>query len=173
MIGRGTRLCPDLFGLGEDKEKFFIFDLCNNFEFFQQELKESDPKLTDSLTTTIVKTRLKLSQVIEDSLITSDSPEFDADNENLRNSLLDILHHHVATMEKDNFFVRRNLKQVEEFSERSRWDNLNDTDREEIKESLAYLPNNLPQEDELAKRFDLLCLKLQLAILKSTNDYTR
>ena len=38
MIGRGTRLCPDLFGLGEDKEKFFIFDLCNNFEFFQQEL---------------------------------------------------------------------------------------------------------------------------------------
>ena len=35
MIGRGTRLCPDLLGEGIDKEKFLIFDFCNNFEFFR------------------------------------------------------------------------------------------------------------------------------------------
>jgi type I restriction enzyme, R subunit len=64
MIGRGTRLCPDLFGIGQDKNKFFIFDLCSNFEFFNQELKESDPKLADSLSTRLVKSRLELIQAI-------------------------------------------------------------------------------------------------------------
>ena len=28
MIGRGTRLCPDLLGVGIDKERFLIFDFC-------------------------------------------------------------------------------------------------------------------------------------------------
>lgn len=32
MIGRGTRLCQGLLD-GEDKEKFYIFDFCGNFEF--------------------------------------------------------------------------------------------------------------------------------------------
>ena len=34
MIGRGTRLCPGLLD-GKDKEKFYIFDFCGNFEFFR------------------------------------------------------------------------------------------------------------------------------------------
>jgi type I restriction enzyme R subunit len=34
MVGRGTRTCKDLFGPGRDKECFWIFDLCQNLEFF-------------------------------------------------------------------------------------------------------------------------------------------
>ena len=34
MVGRGTRLCPDLFGPGSDKSFFWIFDYCQNLEFF-------------------------------------------------------------------------------------------------------------------------------------------
>ncbi len=34
MIGRGTRLCLGLMD-GKDKDKFYIFDLCGNFEFFR------------------------------------------------------------------------------------------------------------------------------------------
>ncbi|MEG2081485.1 MAG: DEAD/DEAH box helicase family protein, partial [Oscillospiraceae bacterium] len=34
MIGRGTRLCPNLID-GKDKDKFYIFDFCGNFEFFR------------------------------------------------------------------------------------------------------------------------------------------
>ena len=36
MIGRGTRLSPDLFGPGKDKEFFYVFDYCQNLEFFSQ-----------------------------------------------------------------------------------------------------------------------------------------
>ena len=34
MMGRGTRLCPDLFGPGQHKEFFRVFDYCQNLEFF-------------------------------------------------------------------------------------------------------------------------------------------
>ena len=36
MVGRGTRLCPNLFGPGKDKQNFKIFDICGNLEFFSQ-----------------------------------------------------------------------------------------------------------------------------------------
>ena len=40
MIGRGTRLSKDLFGIGQDKTHFLIFDYCGNFEFFRENRKE-------------------------------------------------------------------------------------------------------------------------------------
>ena len=167
MIGRGTRLCEDLFGVGQHKEKFFIFDLCSNFDYFNQEIEEKDPKPADSISTKLVKARLELSQVIQQQ----DADNSQTENQELRQSLLDNLHQHVATMEKQNFLVRKHLPQVEEFSERDRWNSLSDRDTEQIAESLAHLPNGLPKEDELAKRFDLLCLKLQLAVLKGSSDF--
>ena len=74
-------------------------------------------------------------------------------------------------MEKENFLVRRHLQQVEEFAKRERWEQLSQDDVEAIAESLAPLPNGLPHGDRLAKEFDLLCLKLQLSILKRTDDF--
>lgn len=41
MIGRGTRLREDLFGPGQDKEYFLIFDYVGNFEFLERIQKES------------------------------------------------------------------------------------------------------------------------------------
>lgn len=91
----------------------------------------------------------------------------------LKDNLLDYLHQHVANMEQDNFLVRRHLEAVETFSQRERWECLNEDDIDTITEELAPLPNKLPREKELAKRFDLLCLKLQLSIVKQDNQFTR
>jgi type I restriction enzyme R subunit len=91
----------------------------------------------------------------------------------LNTSLLDALHEHVATMPRDNFLVRRRLQQVETFSPRDRWNHLSEEDAATIADSLAGLPNGLPNEDPLAKEFDLLCLQLQLAILKTSSSYER
>ena len=49
MIGRGTRLCPDLFGPGRHKEFFYVFDFCQNFEFFNQNPEVADGAVADSL----------------------------------------------------------------------------------------------------------------------------
>lgn len=160
MIGRGTRLCPDLFGIGSDKQVFLIFDLCGNFDFFEQHLPKTNRKPSESLTTRLVKTRLELSQIL------TNEPE-------LRNQLLNDLHQHVSTMEPENFLVRPHLQQVEEFSHRERWNQLNPNDLELISSSLAHLPNSLPPGSRLAKEFDLLCLKLQLSILKPTDNFVK
>ena len=49
MIGRGTRLCPNIFGDGKDKELFYIFDWCGNFDYFSKNPDGIDPSKGYSL----------------------------------------------------------------------------------------------------------------------------
>ncbi|MGH3390172.1 MAG: type I restriction-modification enzyme R subunit C-terminal domain-containing protein [Actinomadura sp.] len=49
MIGRGTRLCRDLFGPGQDKKQFLVFDLGRNVEFFNSDIPEADARVQPSL----------------------------------------------------------------------------------------------------------------------------
>lgn len=161
MIGRGTRLCPDIFGVGENKTEFLIFDLCGNFDYFEQNITEKAQKPRESLSTRLFKARLALSQQLKSSF-----PDV-----TLQDFLLDDLHQQVTSMEKENFLVRRHLKTVEEFSERERWNHLKSEDLPLINQSLAVLPNGLKSEKRLTKEFDLLCTQLQLAIsLNSPNS---
>jgi type I restriction enzyme R subunit len=180
MIGRGTRLCGDLFGPGKDKTEFLVFDLCGNFEYFEQDIDETQQKLPETLTTRLVKHRLELATRLTPSKksatprVREATGTYKVDRaSDLYTSLLDALHQHVATMPLENFLVRRRLPQVETFRQRDRWNNLSKEDVATIANSLAGLPNGLPNEDPLAKEFDLLCLKLQLAILKTSNSYGR
>ncbi|BAZ16376.1 type III restriction enzyme res subunit [Calothrix sp. NIES-4071] len=71
-----------------------------------------------------------------------------------------ILHQHVESMERDNFLVRPYLEQVDDFSQRARWDEMKLEDVEVINK-LAELNHGLPTENPLSKQFNLLCLKLQ------------
>jgi len=60
MIGRGTRLCPGLFGPGRDKEFFSIFDWCRNFEFFNENPQTTEGALGDSLSKRLFAARVGL-----------------------------------------------------------------------------------------------------------------
>ena len=60
MLGRGTRLCPDLFGPGRHKEYYLVFDLCQNFEFFNQNPELADGAAGDSLTKRLFAERVRL-----------------------------------------------------------------------------------------------------------------
>ena len=60
MIGRGTRLCPDLFGPGKDKEFFYVFDYCQNLEFFSQQLPATEGATSESLAKRLFNARLEL-----------------------------------------------------------------------------------------------------------------
>ena len=46
MIGRGTRLCSNLFGEGEDKKEFYVFDYMRNFQFFDEHPKGKELGVT-------------------------------------------------------------------------------------------------------------------------------
>ena len=54
MIGRGTRLCKNLFGPGKDKTTFQIFDHWGNFEYFDELKKEVAPTRAKSLPLSLI-----------------------------------------------------------------------------------------------------------------------
>ncbi|MFC9519191.1 DEAD/DEAH box helicase family protein [Nocardiaceae bacterium NPDC056970] len=156
MIGRGTRLCPDLFGPGQDKQDFLVFDFCGNLEYFNQDLPGSEGSNQKSLSQRIFESRLGL-------VTTLDKAGAEAD---LRTSTAEALHTFVAGMSLDNVLVRPYRKAVEHFAVGEAWDALPPEDIN-VALGLAGLPTAAIDPDEEAKRFDLLILRRQLAQLQS------
>jgi len=159
MIGRGTRLCPDLFGPGKDKELFCIFDFCDNFDFFGANPEGYEGRIQESIKQRIFRRRLAIAEVLQKSK---------ADvRPHLHESLLDAMHDEVARMNKDNFIIRPHLRYVEKFNDRPRWNSLSTGDIADIMEHLTHLPVE-DNDDEFARRFDLLCLNMQLSMLEGS-----
>jgi type I restriction enzyme R subunit len=154
MIGRGTRLCPDLFGPGQDKKDFLVFDFCGNLEFFSQDLPTAEGSIQKSLSQRLFEARLGL-------VIRLDAVHVDAE---LRDSAARTLYEIVAGMNLDNVLVRPHRREVERFAFWSVWASLSDADTEAVL-GLAGLPSAVRDDDEKAKRFDLLMLHRQLAQL--------
>ncbi len=152
MIGRGTRLRPDLFGPGEDKQDFLVFDFCGNLEYFSQDLPGSVGQVQTSLSQRLFEARLGLVTALGDT-----EPE-------LRTSTAAILHAIVAGMNLDNFVVRPHRQTVEEFARADAWQHLTPEKAERLLR-VAGLPSSVRDDDEDAKRFDLLILRRQLAQL--------
>jgi type I restriction enzyme, R subunit len=167
MIGRGTRLRPDLFGPGIDKEFFYIFDYCQNLEFFNQDVKGVEGSAQESLSTKIFRARVELLEKFRH--IGGVDEAFGQ----LDDGISATLREQVQAMNMDNFVVRPHRKAVEKFSEAATWEELGPDEFEELDFILAGLPNELDPEDETAKRFDLLMLKLQLAVLTSDKSFIK
>ncbi len=62
MIGRGTRLCKDLFGPDQDKSKFRIFDHWGNFEYFEEDRPEAEKTTAKPLLQQIFEARIELAE---------------------------------------------------------------------------------------------------------------
>lgn len=164
MVGRGTRLCKDLFGPGDDKKNFFIFDFCQNLEFFSQNPDTSDGSSTEPLTTRLFKARLQVISAL-------DAKEATDEEKQLRAETAATLHKSVAAMNVDNFVVRPQRKYVDKFAKTAAWEHLGPDDLHELTSKVSGLPSELSDEDEEAKRFDMLVLRAQLAILQATTDF--
>ncbi len=167
MIGRGTRLRPDLFGIGQDKEFFNIFDYCQNFEYFNQEKKEVEPRLQESLSVKIFNKRVELVNTIRGSA------ELDEDLKKLDGEIITRLQNQVGAINTENFVVRPYRQQVEKFTQQKAWDIIDSDAYHELTKIIASLPNELKPEDETAKQFDFLILKLQLAVLQKHKSYEK
>lgn len=163
MIGRGTRLCPDIFGPGQNKEHFLIFDFCENFEFFEQFPEGFKPSAQLPISQKIFRARLEIAEQLRNEQY------HDEIHQNYRIELLDHLHKSIQSLDRNKFRVRPFLKELDRFEQREAWLSLSSEDNIILKERLSSLPD--PEgEDELARRFDLLTLNLQLAILANSRS---
>lgn len=171
MIGRGTRLRPDLFGPGQDKQNFYVFDFCGNLEYFSQDLPGSQGSIQKSLNQRLFETRLGLITAL-DAAVPPDGtePAEGAGTQSERGLRVDAawsLHRIVVGMNLENFLVRPHRKWVERYGDWAAWTALTQETAGEVAEHLAGLPSSATETDEDAKRFDLLILRRQLAQLES------
>ena len=175
MIGRGTRLCPELFGPGQDKTEFLIFDFCGNFEYFNEHPGGARSAVGEPLTRKLFKHRLEL--LVQLPVRAGDDVRELSPGEDelatLRQDLADELHGEVAAMNPDNFIVRPQREHVCRFAERGAWDALDDAAVIDLREQVAGLPSERDNDDITARLFDLTCLQMQLSVVGGTAEIER
>lgn len=168
MIGRGTRLRPDLFGPGRDKEFFFVFDFCQNFEFFNQNPNLAEVGSSASLAQRLFASRVELIAELDNAACAEGGHvEIEAPHRELRSSLAQILREEVESMNVENFIVRPKRRFVEKYAAESAWAIIGVEERTELIQEVAGLPSARADDDVAAKQFDLLVLRTQLAVLRS------
>ncbi len=163
MIGRGTRLCPELLD-GEDKKKFYIFDFCGNFEFFRMNKGKATANMI-ALQGAIFNLKFEISYKLQN---------IEYQIERLiayRNALVKQMAEKVQELPRDNFAVRQHLKYVALYSSEENYNALTYEDTLIVREEVA--PLILPDGDEAsAVRFDALMYGIELAYLVG-KKYTR
>jgi type I restriction enzyme R subunit len=166
MVGRGTRLRPDLFGLGRNKKYFYIFDYCQNLEFFSQNPDTTSGAANDSLSKKLFASRVELIAELEKL----DGAKGKSD---LRGKVAERLRQEVEQMNVNNFIVRPKRKLVEKYADAKAWETLGLDERNELVNDVAGLPSELVDDDQEAKQFDLLMLRLQLGLLRHEKSFAR
>jgi len=163
MLGRGTRLCPNLFGPGMDKKEFVVFDFCGNIEYFDAHPDGFTAKQSKSISQQLFDVQLDMILAIRN--FTGASKEEDV----YAKELTDHLHQTTVTLDTQRFEVRKILKTVHKYSERSNWDTISQTAEIILKDELSLV---YPvQKEEGVIRLDILFFKLQLAKI-ATNKNT-
>ena len=183
ILGRGTRLCPDLFGPGDDKSEFYIFDYCQNFEYFSAEVTETNSSAPMTLAERLFQLKLELIQSIDakniqETLHPSEgyfepSEAQEPNEKQIRHETAKSLMTAIQAMNLDNFIVRTKRQYVEKYAAEGAWESVDDLMIGEVVEHVAPLPSSHSDPDEMAKRFDVLILNLQLCILKANEGFER
>ena len=161
MIGRGTRLCEGLLD-GEDKQKFYIFDFCGNFEFFRMYNGKASANMI-ALQSAIFNLKFEMSYKLQD--IEYQTERLTA----YRNALVKQMSGKVQELPRDNFAVRQHLRYVEKYSTETGYQCLTYEDTRIVRDEVAPLIQ--PDDDEAsAVRFDALLYRLELAYLLGRKD---
>jgi type I restriction enzyme R subunit len=164
MLGRGTRLCKDLYHPGEDKKFFYIFDYCGNLEYFNQNPQSVDGSSNDSLDTRLFKKRVEILKAFENN-----KSGFTKEEIEIQQNTIKHLHGLISNMTTENVIVRSKRRFVEKYSDINNWKQFTELQYDEISNELSTLPSQLIDIDEEAKYFDITILKLQLCILNKDN----
>jgi type I restriction enzyme, R subunit len=181
MVGRGTRLCPNLFGPGQDKQDFFIFDFCQNLEFFNQDMPQTEGSAGKPLGQRLFLARSELVGALDQRIAEGGTQAAEGwrgegirlTETEMRAETAALLHRQVIGMNLDNFVVRPERRWVEQWSRQETWQRPTPDQLAEAAGHLSKLPSSVRDDDEEAKRFDLLMLRLQLCALNAQPGFDR
>ena len=161
MIGRGTRKCKDIYGVGKDKEDFLILDFCRNFSYFEMKDKfeEDNTKLTKSLSSRIFENKVRIIFKLQD-LEYQMNEKYKELWENLVNEVYNL----IASLNEENISVKTRISYVKKYKNIDILKNLEEKDVDEIIKNLSSLPFSIEEKTEMEKKFEHLILKTQLKL---------
>ena len=167
MIGRGTRLSKDIFDVGEDKQEFYIFDWCGNFEFFNQNPKGKEPLAQISLTERLFGLRVDLSVALQHQKYQSEPFA-----KQLHDEIKEMLYQQVARLNDNHISVRQHWSEVDKYRKKEAWTYISNIDAVELKDVIAPLVSDTTTELG-AKKFDILMLNIELSMISEEVEAER
>ncbi len=159
MIGRGTRLCPNLFGPGRDKKEFLIIDHWGNFEWFDEKYVEKSPPPSRSLLEHLFEARVALA-----------SAALEAVQEDVFQNTIDLIHGDIVALDHTkSFAVKERWQAIEKLKNRALLASFSAATKADLRTICGPLmkERNI-RGDEDAYRFDLLMTLLQVEIVKAS-----
>lgn len=166
MIGRGTRLCPNVFGDGQDKQTFYVFDWCGNIRYFGGLDGEELSTRIQSLSEKLFNLRLDIAVALQ-------APAYQSDEyaKMFHDELKTILRHQLESLNDSRIAVRKHLGIIHDFRQEESWLFVSPLAAQKLKSEVApLLLSN--KSDEFSKRFDLLVLNKQLELVTDIESET-
>ncbi len=171
MIGRGPRICEGLID-GADKERFYIFDLCGNFEFFRLHVKDKKPRLPAPCRSVLFNTKIDMVYKLQEMAYQS------GELQSYRQALVQDVVSQINALPRDNFAVKQHLRVIDRYQSEADFTTLTYENTLQIAVHMAPL---IPPtgEDIEASRFDMLIYQIELAMLaeksckRARNDVVR
>ena len=158
MIGRGTRLCKNLFGNCKDKKKFLIFDHWQNFEWFDVHYRERQDSRQKSLLQKLFESRIELA---EEALRCSDRATFEL--------VIKLIQEDVNDLPEKTIAVRDKYKEVYSIRNEDILTRFDANVRTLLINEIAALMQWRNIRGEVpAYRFDLLTTRLQIESLRNS-----
>lgn len=159
MIGRGTRLCPDLFGPGDDKGSFLIIDHWDNFTYFEMNPEGKEPSGTKSVPERLFDARLRKAEtVISHSL------------DDIREKLVKEMREDIAALPMESVAIKDKSKEIQQVLEDSFWNELAQNEIDYLRKHLLPLMSSRFAEDFDALRFDIDVLEIQIALINEDSE---
>jgi type I restriction enzyme R subunit len=160
MVGRGTRLCPDLFGPGFDKKVFRIFDHWDNFQRFEDGFQPAEPQQSKSLLQLLFEQRLTLA---ETALRKSEIATF--------GEVIELVSADIEALPEESIAVREHWKEKRSVGALENLKRFDPNTVAVLRNTIAPLMQwrNIRGTSE-AHSFDLLVCRLQLASLMGSAD---
>lgn len=163
MIGRGTRLCPELID-GKDKTHFLIFDYCGNFEYFDKHPGGSANTNGKSLSQRLFDVKLDI--LVELQKYEHQSNEV---HKAYYYRLKPELFAKVSDIKKHSsrISVRNKMAYVDKYNDYEKWSAISLLEKKEIELHLTPLIDNDIEEHKGTLAFDLRFLDIELSVLST------
>ena len=166
MIGRGTRLCSNLFGEGRNKTCFYIFDYLRNFEFFRVNKDGKESSSADSPVCILCRNRVSLIVHLQHV------DYIDDEYQDFRKMLVDKVFTQICELKADRIDVKKQRRYVEKYKNKSSFDCISDLELTELTKYIAPLVSE-PGEDDDAIAFDNLVYGIMLNLIRKGKGLKR